>query len=98
LNSTGGWTQAKFRQNERLEWNGAVGQDTVLAKDLRAVPLVQQSYLASLARNRSAFVNFIYRPRSDLLFSVEYRRLQTFTIGGSLESADHINLGMGVLF
>jgi regulator of replication initiation timing len=98
LNSMGGWAQAKFRQNETLEWNAAAGQETVFARDLRAFPLVQQTYVASLSRNRSAFVNFIYRPRSGLLFSAEYRRLQTFTIGGSVESADHINLGMGVLF
>jgi len=98
LNSTGGWAQAKFRQSERLEWNGAVGQDNVFARDLRAFPTVQQTYVQSIARNRSGFVNFIYRPRSDLLFSLEYRRLQTFTIGGSSKGANHFNLGMGVLF
>jgi hypothetical protein len=99
LNATGGWTQIKFRQTEKLEWNGAFGQDSAFAKDLRLFPLSTQSYFdPSLARNRSAFLNFIYRPRSDLLFSVEYRRLRTIYVSGNSETAGHINVSMGVLF
>jgi hypothetical protein len=99
VNAFGGWTQVKFRQTERLEWNGAFGQDNVHAKDLRAFPLMEESYLnAPVARNRTSLMNFIYRPRSDLLLSIEYRRLRTSTIYGSSETADHFNLGMGVLF
>jgi hypothetical protein len=99
LNSTGGWAQLKFQQTEKLEWNAGFGQDNPLARDLRLFPLSQQTYFdPSLARNRSSLVNFIYRPRSDLLFSLEYRRLRTFTIQGESETADHVNLSMGVLF
>jgi hypothetical protein len=99
LNTTGGWAQLKFRQTEKFEWNGAFGQDSSLARDLRLFPLSQQTYFdPSLARNRSSFLNFIYRPRSDLLFSVEYRRLRTFAIQRESEKADQINLSMGVLF
>ncbi len=98
LNSTGGWTQIKFRHNEKLEWNGAFGQDNLLARDLRPFPLEQQSYYASIARNRSSFLNFIYHLRSDVLFSVEYRRHRTFTIRGDSERADLMNFSMGVLF
>ena len=43
-------------------------------------------------------VNVIYRPRSDLLFSAEYRHLKTFTIDNGTYNADHVNLMMGVLF
>jgi hypothetical protein len=99
LNSSGGWAQVKFRETEKLEWNGAFGQDNSFAGDLRLFPLSTQSYFdPSLARNRSAFLNFIYRPRSDLLFSVEYRRLQTISVSGNSESADHVNVSLGVLF
>lgn len=99
LNSTGGWAQLKFRQTEKLEWNGAFGQDSSFAGDLRRFSFSTQSYFdPSLARNRSAFLNFIYRPRSDLLFSVEYRRLRTISVSGNSETAGHINLTMGVLF
>jgi hypothetical protein len=99
LNSTGGWAQVKFRQTEKLEWNGGFGQDNPSARDLRIFPLSQQTYFdPSLARNRGSLLNFIYRPRSDLLFSVEYRRLRTFTLQGDSEKADHINFSVGVLF
>src|SRR6266852_328255 len=99
FHATGGWAQLKFRQTEKLEWNGAFGQDSSFARDLRLFPLSTQSYVdPSLARNRSAFLNFIYRPRSDLLFSAEYRRLRTISVSGNSEKAGHINVSMGVLF
>jgi hypothetical protein len=99
LNAVGGWSQLKFRQTEKLEWNAAYGLDNSLAEDLRDYPFTAPgNYSASLARNRSGFFNFIYRPRSDLLFSVEYRRLQTISIVGDSQTADHISIGIGVLF
>lgn len=99
LNATGGWAQLKFRQTEKFEWNGAFGEDNALARDLRFFPAALQGYFdPSLARNRSALLNFIYRPRSDLLFSAEYRRLRTFSILGNSEAAGQVNLSIGVLF
>ena len=53
---------------------------------------------AYLTANRSAFGNVIYRPRSDLLFSMEYRRLRTFTIYDNSYEAGQVNMSMGVLF
>lgn len=101
LNATGGWSQLKFRQTERFEWNGGFGEDNAFARDLSYFPLPvsQQGYFdPTLARNRGAFLNFIYRPRSDLLLSAEYRRLRTLSILGTSEIADHVNLSLGVLF
>jgi hypothetical protein len=48
-------------------------------------------------QNRSWLTNFIYRPRSNLLFSAEYRRLRTAQSLGD-NTAEQINLMMGVLF
>lgn len=98
LHSQGGWAQLKFKPVEKLEFNGAFGQDNPEAEDLRYFSQGQSTYSPSLARNRSALVNFIYRPRSALLFSVEYRRMRTFEIYESGATADHLNLGIGVLF
>jgi hypothetical protein len=99
VNSLGGWTQIKFRQTEKLEWNGAFGLDNMLTGDLGSFPRANQGYYElSAARNRTSLLNFIYRPRSDLLMSLEYRRLRAFTIRGYSHSADHINMSMGVLF
>jgi hypothetical protein len=97
LNSAGGWSQLKFSATSRLEFNGAFGIDNPFARDLRAIPSPAGVYLNVLAVNRSAMANFIYRPRSDLLFSGEYRHLRTSEIV-NYYSADQVNVMMGVLF
>lgn len=97
LNDIGGWSQLKFRATAKLEFNGGFGLDNPYAKDLRAA-YGAQGYFASLYINRGAMGNFIYRPRSNLLFSAEYRHLRTFYIDGGNPGADQVNLMMGVLF
>jgi regulator of replication initiation timing len=97
VNSAGGWSQLKFAATSRLEFNGAVGIDTPFAKDTRAFIAPVGYYPTVLTANRSAMANFIFRPRSDLLFSAEYRRLRTSEIG-AFYTADQVNMMMGVLF
>ena len=97
VNSAGGWSQIKFSATSRLEFNGAFGVDNPYSADLHAYASPVGYYPAVLAANRSAMMNFIYRPRSDLLLSAEYRRLRTSEIG-VINTADQINLIMGVLF
>ncbi|HEX3106761.1 MAG TPA: hypothetical protein VHQ22_20155 [Terriglobales bacterium] len=97
LNSVGGWSQLKFSATSRLEFNAALGIDNPFARDLRAVPAPNSIYPNVLAANRSAMANFVYRPRSDLLVSGEYRRLRTSELFNSY-TADQINVVMGVLF
>jgi hypothetical protein len=98
LNSLGGWAQLKFAPAAKLEFNGAFGQDNPYASDLRAFN-ADQSYTAPMiARNQGALANMIVRPRSNLILSLEYRRLRTFELPRSSELASHINIGMGVLF
>jgi hypothetical protein len=98
LDSMGGWTQLKFRATERLEFNVAYGIDNPFNGELAKFPGEQQFFGPSLARNLSYFTNFIYRPRSDLLFSLEYRRLQTTYIPADRYGVNLFNLSMGVLF
>jgi len=98
LNSLGGWGQLKYRPAAKLEFNAAFGMDNPYARDLEYFPYVQSYGINWLARNRTGFANVIYRPRSDVLFSAEYRRLTTFTINNGGGSANHLNLMMGVLF
>ena len=97
LNSVGGWSQLKFSLTSRLEFNGAFGIDNPFANDFRAIPSPAGVYPNVLTANRSAMANFIYRPRSDLLFSGEYRHLRTSEFF-NFYSADQINVMMGVLF
>src|SRR2546427_5238498 len=98
LNSVGGWAQLKFRPTEKLEFNGTAGGDSTLASDLRRFAQPRSYIDASVARNRSTSINAIYHARSNLLFSAEYRHLRTDEIYAARYTADHINLGVGVLF
>lgn len=99
INSMGGWAQLKFKPSANFEINGAFGQDNPFASQLRKFESTTHGIYDGelLARNRSAFVNFIYHPKSDMLISVEYLRLRTFSLDDSY-SANHINLGLGYIF
>lgn len=97
VDSMGGWSQVKFTATPRLEFNGAFGVDNPFASDIRAFPSPVDYYPTVLAANRSSMLNFIYRPRSNLLFSGEYRHLHTNEIG-SYSTAGQVNMMMGVLF
>ena len=98
FNSTGGWAQLKWKINPKLEINGAAGLDNSFAADLRAFPVSQSYYDPTLAQNRNGLLNFIYHPRSNLLFSAEYKHLRTTRVDGNIQSAEQVNLLMGVLF
>ena len=99
LNSIGGWAQLKYRATPKVEFNGAFGQDNPFASDVRYFGDQAMSYAPFyLTRNRSAFGNVIFRPRSDLLFAAEYRRLRTFTIYDNSYEAGQVNMSVGVLF
>jgi hypothetical protein len=99
LNSVGGWAQLKYQPLPKLEFNAAFGQDNPFAADIRYFGEQAQSYANPfLTRNRAGFGNVIYRPRSDLLLSLEYRRLQTFSIYDHSYEAGQLNMAMGILF
>ncbi len=98
LDSMGGWVQLKFKPRANFEVNFAYGQDNPFASELRAFPATAYYYGSSLSRNLSPFVNFIYHVRSDVVFSVEYRRLQTYTLDSNANSANQIGTSVGYIF
>jgi hypothetical protein len=98
LNATGGWTQLKFRPFEKLEFNGAFGEDFSSPSDLTRFPQSASYFDPSIVRNSSFFVNTIYRPRSNLLLSLEYRRLRAAETTPATYTANQVNLSAGVLF
>jgi len=99
LDSIGGWSQLKLKATNMLEFNAAVGLDNPTTGEVRAAA-PSQAFLFSplLVRNRGALVNFVFRPRSSLLFSAEYGHLQSFELNDVSNSADQFNLMMGILF
>jgi hypothetical protein len=99
LDSMGGWVQLKFKPQPKWEINLAYGQDNPYASQLRAFPASAIYYGGpELSRNRSPFVNFMYRVRSDVLFSVEYRRLQTNMLDSPANIANQTSVSLGYLF
>lgn len=97
LNSTGGWAQLTFKASRSVELHAAQGEDHPYRRDLlRFTPAAGPS--SAISRNRTGMFNVIYRPRTDLLFSAEYRRFKTSRLGATRDTSDHFNLGVGVLF
>ena len=90
--------QLKFKPKANFEVNFAYGQDNPFAGELRAFPASAYYYGSSLSRNLSPFVNFIYRVRSDVVVSVEYRRLQTYTLDSGANNANQIGSSVGYIF
>jgi hypothetical protein len=98
LDSAGGWSQLKFQLTPKLELNGVFAEDNAFAGDIRGFATDANNFGPILGRNRGALGNLVYRPRSDLLLSAEFRRLRTFPVYDSASVTNQINLAMGVLF
>ena len=98
LNTVGGWSQFKIKPIGKLEFNVAAGTDNPLASDLRLFSNPMGSFFPPYVRNQSIFANSIYRPRSNLLLALEYRRLRTYRVDDAKSTADHVNLAIGVSF
>jgi hypothetical protein len=94
----GGWAQLKLKPTAKFEINGAFGDDNPFAANLREFSANPIYLNALLSKNLTSLVNFIYRPRSNLIFSLEYKHLKTFTLDGNFNSANNINLIVGYIF
>lgn len=97
LDSMGGWAQLKFKPKANFEINAALGLDNPFASELRQYES-NSIYPALYPRNLTPLVNFIYQVRSDVLFSLEYRHMQTSVLDSGSNSANHINLSLGYIF
>src|SRR5205823_660010 len=98
LNTIGGWTQASYMATPVLQFNAGYGLDNPFSSEMRQIAAVQNLFYPRLGRNRSGMANVIYRPRSDLLFSLEYRHIVSSRIGQATASVENIGMGIGLLF
>jgi len=98
LDSAGGWSQLKFQLTPKLELNGVFAEDNAFANDVRGFATDANNFSPIQGRNHGELGNLIYRPRSDLLLSAEFRRLHTFPIFDSPSVTNQINLAIGILF
>jgi hypothetical protein len=98
LGAIGGWSQLKIRLDARNEFNVAAGTGDRNSRQLRQDSLSNAFLLTVPARNEMLFTNYIFKPRSDLLFSAEYRRLRTYDVKGLPSIAQQVGLAIGFLF
>jgi hypothetical protein len=98
LDAAGGWTQVKFQLTPKLELNGVFAEDNAFASDIRGFAIDANNFDTIMGRNHGALGNLVYRPRSDLLLSTEFRRLHTFPVYSSSNVTNQVNLAMGILF
>lgn len=98
LSDVGGWAQLKKRLGERVELNAALGIDNGFAHEIRRYPLYTNSVFEALSKNRTFTGNIIYSPSAYLLFSLEYRNVQSTPINGPASVSNIIGLGAGYKF
>lgn len=99
LNAIGGWTQFKTRINPSLETNMSIGLDDGFARDFHAVVLPPSASATQLrARNKMVVGNLIYRPKTYIILSPEYRRIWTWPISGQASTLDVFTLSAGFQF
>ncbi len=98
LDSMGGWSQLKYKATPKLQFNGAFGIDNPFAGELREFGGNQTYYPTPLSKNLSAMGNFLYQPKSDIVLSLEYRRLKTYTLDSNANAANIISISVGYLF
>ncbi len=99
LDAAGGWLQWSYKLSSTLSANSSLGQDSASGNELRnSVPLSGAGPIFFYARNRSIVGNLIFRPWSSIILSPEYRRLQSWPILGSVNTANIYTLSFGYQF
>lgn len=98
LDDVGGWAELKEKFTERLQLNAAFGMDNAFAHELRPYATLSANAYQNLARNRTYTGNVIYSPSAYLLFSLEYRHLNSFPVLGPYAGTNIIGVAAGYKF
>ncbi len=99
LDAAGGWAQLKLTLNQELEANAAGGLDDAFASTFHALTLAPSTNpLEPAARNSMIFGNFVYRPKTYLILSPEYRRIVSWQITGAPSTNHALTLSVGYEF
>jgi hypothetical protein len=94
----GGWSQLKVRVNARNEFNLGAGTGGRNSSEFREIVERDAEFSSLSPRNQMFFVNYIFRPRADLVLSPEFRRLRTYPATGAPAIADQVGLSAGFIF
>ena len=99
LDAEGGWAQAKLTITPSLEVNLSGGLDNAFSADLQGSDQTfGQGWYASLARNQTGIANLVYRPKSYLLLSAEFRQIDSRSIAGRASEDRVFGVSTGYIF
>ena len=99
LNDIGGWAQLKLHLGATTEANLSAGQDSGYASDMRRLVLSNTTNpLETMARTRMVVGNMVFRPKTYLVFSPEYRSIRNWQITGPSKVANIFTLSAGYQF
>jgi hypothetical protein len=98
VETVGGWSQLKVRFRPTLEANAAFGLDDALAGNFYGLISTPGTPLQQYARNNSVMGNIIFRPKTYLILSPEYRHLLTWPYNGPVNVANIFTLSAGYQF
>ena len=89
----------KTRFTQTLETNLSLGEDDGLARDFHAVVMPAGASATQLrARNEMLMANLIFRPKTYIILSPEYRRIWSWPIAGTGSTLDVFTLSAGYQF
>jgi hypothetical protein len=99
VNTAGGWSQLKVHLRPTLEANAAFGLDDTFSSNFDNLILPSTATSLSMgARNSSVIGNIVFRPLNSLIFSPEYRRIQSWRYTGPASVANIFTLSAGYQF
>ncbi len=99
VDAAGGWSQLKTRFSPILEANAVFGMDDAYSGTFDKLNLPSGTSVQTYAaRSQTTIGNIIFRPRSYLIFSPEYRRLLTWPYTGPANIANIFTLSVGYQF
>jgi hypothetical protein len=98
FDNAGGWAQLKQRATERLEFNAALGMDWTPSGELYRYTGPATAYYENLARTQTLTGNVIFSPSAWLLFSLEYRHLESWPVNAPSAQSNIIGVAAGYKF
>jgi hypothetical protein len=96
--TAGGWSQLNFTLSPIFQANAAFGLDDAFTSNFDGFILPVNPDTVLYTRNQSVVANLIYRPKTYLIFSPEYRHIQTWPYTGSASIANIFTLTAGYAF
>ena len=99
VETAGGWSQLKFIPNSTFQLNAAFGLDDAFASNFDQFNFSEATEaMISSTRNSSVVANLIYRPKTYLILSPEYRRIKTWPYTGPANIANIFTITAGYEF